>query len=89
MAARDALALAFREAGPAIWITSLVLIAGFGVLALSSFAINADLGLLTVIILSLGLAADFVLLPAIVLALQPMRNVAWLPVRVNRLEDVK
>jgi len=76
---RDALAIAFREAGPAIWITSLVLISGFSVLALSSFRLNGDLGILTVIILSLGLVGDFVLLPAVVLSLEFVRKAAWLP----------
>ena len=59
---------AFREAGQALWITSLILIAGFAVLAFSHFRINADLGLLTVVILLLGLLADFLLLPALLLS---------------------
>jgi predicted RND superfamily exporter protein len=79
MAARDALARAFDESGPAIWITSLVLISGFGVLALSSFRLNGDLGILTVIILSLGLLGDFVLLPAVVLSLEYVRKPVTLP----------
>lgn len=58
---------AFRESGQALWITTLVLMSGFGILALSNFRINAHLGILTVIILSLGLLADFVLLPALLL----------------------
>jgi uncharacterized protein len=81
MNARDALARAFHEAGPAIWITSLVLISGFAVLALSSFQINRDLGILTVIILALGLVGDFVLLPAVVLSLESVRTAAWSPFR--------
>lgn len=59
---------AFHEAGQPLWITSLVLVAGFAVLAFSHFRINSDLGLLTVVILLLGLAADFVLLPALLLS---------------------
>ena len=59
---------AFREAGQALWITTLVLVSGFGVLAFSHFRINAHLGILTVIILTIGLLADFVLLPAILLS---------------------
>ena len=79
MAARDALARACHESGPAIWITSLVLISGFTVLALSSFRLNGDLGILTVIILSLGLLGDFVLLPAVVLSLELARKPVALP----------
>jgi predicted RND superfamily exporter protein len=81
MNARDALARACHESGPAIWITSLVLISGFAVLMLSSFQINRDLGILTVIILALGLVGDFVLLPAVVLSLESVRNAAWSPLR--------
>ena len=58
---------AFHEAGQALWITTLVLVSGFGILALSHFRINAHLGILTVIILIIGLLADFVLLPALLL----------------------
>jgi predicted RND superfamily exporter protein len=81
MSAREALALAFQEAGPAIWITSLVLMSGFAVLALSSFRLNGDLGILTVIILALGLVGDFVLLPAVVLSLELVRKTVWSPAR--------
>jgi uncharacterized protein len=81
MSARDALSQAFLEAGPAIWITSLVLISGFGVLALSSFRINSDLGILTMVILALGLVGDFVLLPAVVLTLELVRKAVWSPGR--------
>ena len=58
---------AFHEAGQALWITTLVLVSGFGILALSHFRINAHLGILTVIILIIGLLADFLLLPALLL----------------------
>lgn len=58
---------AFHEAGQALTITTLTLIAGFGVLALSHFRINSDLGVLTAVILLIGLVADFVLLPALLL----------------------
>ena len=50
-------------------------------LALSSFQINRDLGILTVIILALGLVGDFVLLPAVVLSLESVRKAAWSPFR--------
>jgi hypothetical protein len=85
MDARSALAVAFQEAGPAIWITSLVLICGFGVLALSSFRLNGDLGILTVIILALGLVGDFILLPAVVLSIGLVTKRVWLPVRATSL----
>jgi predicted RND superfamily exporter protein len=87
LSARDALARAFREAGPAIWITSLVLMSGFAVLALSSFRLNGDLGILTVIILALGLVGDFILLPAVVLSLQLVRKAVWSPARAVSMRE--
>jgi predicted RND superfamily exporter protein len=84
MPPRTALKTAFEQAGPAIWITSLVLISGFSVLALSSFRLNGDLGILTVIILAVGLIGDFILLPSVVLSLGlAKKKRAWLPVRVT------
>lgn len=67
MNAEDAVRHAFSDVGSALWITSLVLIAGFGLLALSSFQITAHLGLLTTFIIALALAADFLMLPALLL----------------------
>lgn len=58
---------AFRTVGPAIVSTTLILIAGFLVLGLSTFRINFELGLLTAIALVLALLADFFLLPALLL----------------------
>ncbi len=59
---------AFMEAGTALWTTSIVLVGGFVVLSTSHFRINSELGLLTTLILVLGIVADFVLLPAILLS---------------------
>ena len=84
--AREALSHAFHEAGPAIWVTSLVLISGFAILALSSFRLNGDLGILTVIILSLGLVGDFVLLPAVILSGAVRRYPVLAPARANSVE---
>ncbi|RMH20701.1 MAG: RND transporter [Acidobacteria bacterium] len=58
---------AFRTVGSAIVSTTAILSAGFLALALSTFRINFELGLLTAIALLLALAADFTLLPALLL----------------------
>lgn len=62
--AEDAVRYAFSSVGRALWITTLVLTLGFAVLAMSSFALNADMGLLTGIIIVVALAVDFLFLPA-------------------------
>ena len=58
---------AFRTVGGAITSTTLILTAGFLALALSTFRINFELGLLTAIAVVLALLADFFLLPALLL----------------------
>jgi hypothetical protein len=62
--AEQAVRYTFASVGRALWITTLVLAIGFGVLSLSSFALNADMGLLTGIIIVVALAVDFLFLPA-------------------------
>jgi len=60
---------AFSTVGTALWVTTAVLIAGFAVLSLSSFEINAAMGQLTAITLFMGIVADFLLLPTLLLLL--------------------
>jgi predicted RND superfamily exporter protein len=62
--AEDAVRYAFASVGRALWITTLVLSIGFAVLAMSSFALNSDMGLLTLIIIGVALVVDFIFLPA-------------------------
>ncbi len=63
----DAVRYAFRTVGSAIVSTTVILAAGFLVLALSTFRINFELGLLTAIAVVLALVTDFFLLPALLL----------------------
>jgi len=55
---------AFNTVGMALFTTTIVLASGFGVLTLSSFALNSDMGLLTVIIIVAALIVDLLFLPA-------------------------
>jgi predicted RND superfamily exporter protein len=63
----DAIRYAFSTVGTALWVTSLVLIVGFGILAFSHFQLNAGMGLLTAITLGLALVADFLFLPPLLI----------------------
>jgi predicted RND superfamily exporter protein len=63
----DAVRYAFSTVGTALWVTSLVLIAGFMVLTQSPFKLNADMGLLTAITIAFALAADFLFLPPLLM----------------------
>ena len=63
----EAVRYAFHTVGPALWVTTLVLMAGFGVLALSDFKLNSGMGLLTALTIGLALVADFFFLPPLLM----------------------
>lgn len=65
----QAVQYAFATVGTALWVTTLVLVAGFLVLALSDFNMNAHMGIFTACTISLALLFDFVALPAMLLKL--------------------
>ncbi len=65
----QAVRYAFNSVGRALWVTTLVLVAGFLVLAQSSFKLNADMGLLTAITILLALIVDFLFLPPLLMKL--------------------
>ncbi|MEC7182764.1 MAG: MMPL family transporter, partial [Bdellovibrionota bacterium] len=55
--------------GPALLFTTIILVAGFGVLAFADFVPNYNFGILSVLVLITALITDLVLLPAILLRL--------------------
>ncbi len=70
----DAVRYAFATVGRALLITSLVLVAGFLVLATSAFELNSGMGLLTAIVIILALLADFLFLPPLLIKLEEKLN---------------
>ncbi len=65
--AEGAVRYAFSTVGVALWVTTMVLFAGFMVLAQSAFELNAGMGLLTAITIVIALFLDFFLLPPILI----------------------
>jgi len=65
----DAVRYSFHTVGTALWVTSLILVAGFIVLSYSGFRMNAHLGLMTTLAILSALAADFLFLPALLVKL--------------------
>jgi len=63
----DAVRYSFRTVGNALFTTSLVLVAGFMVLASSGFMVNSSMGLLTAITITFALMADFLFLPPLLM----------------------
>jgi len=66
----DAVRYAFTHVGRALITTSIVLVAGFIVLAFSTFKLNSGMGMLTAIVIVFALLADFLLLPPLLMKLQ-------------------
>ncbi|CAM2879737.1 efflux RND transporter permease subunit [Moritella viscosa] len=60
---------AFDHVGRALCVTTFVLIAGFLVLAQSSFKLNSDMGMLTAITIFIALVIDFFFLPPLLMLL--------------------
>ncbi|MCO7186829.1 MULTISPECIES: MMPL family transporter [unclassified Pseudoalteromonas] len=65
---------AFGHVGTALWTTTFVLVAGFIVLAQSSFSLNADMGLMTAITIFVALVVDFLFLPPLLMMLDKRKN---------------
>ena len=70
----EAVRYAFSTVGTALWVTTAILIAGFAVLSLSTFEINASLGQLTAITLFMAILVDFLLLPTLLLTFAGYRG---------------
>jgi predicted RND superfamily exporter protein len=69
LTARDAVISAFNGVGTALVVTTLILVAGFAILAQSSFGVNSYMAMLTAIALVIALIADLTLLPALLIVL--------------------
>jgi len=70
MSSEEAVRYAFSTVGSALVVTSFVLVAGFLVLTLSPFGLNAGMGLLTAIVLFVALVADLLFLPPLLIQLE-------------------
>ncbi|NQZ54491.1 MAG: MMPL family transporter [Piscirickettsiaceae bacterium] len=67
---QEAVRYAFNTVGVALWVTSLVLVAGFVVLGQSHFALNADMGVMTAVTIAIALIMDFLFLPPLLMKLE-------------------
>lgn len=67
MSSADAVRYAFDTVGKALVVTTVVLIAGFLIMAQSSFGMNEGMAKVTMLIITIALILDFLMLPAILL----------------------
>ncbi len=65
----DAVRYSFHTVGTALWVTSLILTAGFFVLSYSGFTMTSHLGAMTMIAILSALLADFLFLPPLLMAI--------------------
>ncbi|MBQ0783376.1 MAG: MMPL family transporter [Amphritea sp.] len=80
---------AFGSVGRALWITTFVLVAGFMVLAQSSFKINADMGFLTALTILIALIVDFLFLPPLLMKLDGVKEETKLAVEQGETDEIK
>ncbi|MFQ5650349.1 MAG: RND family transporter [bacterium] len=64
---QDAVRYAYSTVGLALVVTSVILVAGFTILAFSAFEMNAGMGKLTALTIILALLADFFFLPTLLM----------------------
>jgi len=69
MNAEQAVRHAFNTVGVALVVTTIVLVAGFLVIAQSNFLVNSQMGLLTAITITIALIVDFLFLPPLLIAI--------------------
>lgn len=70
----EAVKKAFNHVGTALWNTTLILVMGFGLLAFSGYKVTSEMGVLTVITISLALVLDFLLLPAMLVSIDKEKH---------------
>ncbi|MFV2055711.1 MAG: RND family transporter [Thiohalomonadales bacterium] len=63
----DAIRYSFSHVGRALWVTTVIMVAGFIVLAFSSYKLNGDMGILTATVVAVALIMDFLLLPSLLM----------------------
>ncbi len=72
----DSVRYAFNTVGTALVVTTIALVAGFGILIFSGFKVNSDMGIMTAVTISLALALDFLFLPTLLMKLEGAKNEA-------------
>jgi predicted RND superfamily exporter protein len=69
LTSQEAVFYASSSVGEALWMTSLILVSGFVVLSFSHFSVNAGMGLLSAITITVALVMDLLFLPPLLLLL--------------------
>lgn len=73
---QDAVKYAFSTVGKALFVTTVVLVAGFATLTLSGFKLNSDMGLMAAVAIGIALVVDFLFLPPLLMTVDKQREPA-------------
>ena len=85
----EAVRYSFHTVGAAMWITTVVLVCGFLVLTFSGYKMNADMGWMSAITITLALIMDFMLLPTLLMAVDKSTVKQPKPVSQRRTKTMK
>lgn len=73
---KEAMRKALISTGWPLIVTSVLMVVGFGILALSPFRMNSDFGIMAALMLSIGLLMEVIFLPALLASMPSRRRVA-------------
>jgi len=76
MTQHDSIRYSMNTIGRAVTINTVILAAGFSILAMSSFKVNMETGVLTAMAVIVALILDFLLLPALLCSLDKRKKIA-------------
>ena len=76
LSAKEAVRYTYNQVGTALTVTTAVLVSGFAVLSLSTFRMNADMGLLTAITIAASLVVDLLLLASLLITFEGEKDEA-------------
>ena len=71
---QDAVRYAFQTVGMALTVTTIVLVAGFYIMTLSTFTMNSEMGMMTAMTIAIALIVDFLLLPPLLIKLEEKQH---------------
>lgn len=80
LSADESIRYTYKTVGTAIVFTSVILVAGFLVLSISSFKMNSAMGLLTAVVIGIALLADLIFLPALLMKLEEKKENEYIDV---------
>ena len=72
----DAILWTFKEVGDPLIFSSIILVFGFGIMILSQFSLNWDIGAFCSSVIALAIFADFIILPSFLLKFDPNEYVS-------------